>query len=596
MSESFDPYLQWLGIREPERPPNHYRLLGIDLFESDPQVIANAADRQMAYVRMFQSGPHAALSQRLLNEIATARVCLLTSERKAVYDAQLRGQTTSQAFEPPSDSPTLADTRKRPATTIEPDGPNDRLRRPVTALIVAGCFSLALMVTGFALLVYDPQGKRLEGANGEVDSSHAKPALPDAPSNSPAQEPAVPNGPAPSETASANDDARGVDERGANGEDSETTAGDEQPPPASREPRGDTGADDAASPSPPDAAGGASQITKGPASSDGWFSTPGPPADPSEPSPAVPAQPRWSRPPDDAVEEKLAEIRELYNVEYSRITGRGDSQSRLSARVQLSRELLRAGRQTENDPAARYALLDEAADLAVTGGDTATLEACIRELCASFGLDRADETVRRIRSAAESALPVDSRIALARLALRWIDRLAEEDRYTGARALADVVYKLALRQDASLTRIARVHQSRLAVMQQEYEAYQEVLSRFGDDGESPAVRTARGRYLCFVKNDWEEGLPLLAQGEDEQLRRLAEAELQASESPDLAAMEALGEAWFTAAEGVSGFTALAMNRRARTWFERALPRASGFTARKLEARLAEINTRLERLP
>ncbi|RMG02630.1 MAG: hypothetical protein D6741_03415, partial [Planctomycetota bacterium] len=90
MTDSFDPYVQWLGIRDPERPPNHYRLLGLELFESDPEVIANAADRQMAYVRMFQNGPRAAESQRILNEIAAAKVCLLNPERKAAYDAQLR--------------------------------------------------------------------------------------------------------------------------------------------------------------------------------------------------------------------------------------------------------------------------------------------------------------------------------------------------------------------------------------------------------------------------------------------------------------------------------------------------------------------------
>ena len=58
MSESFDPYVQWLGIRDPQRPPNHYRLLGVDPFESDPNVLENAADRQMAHVRTFQTVRH----------------------------------------------------------------------------------------------------------------------------------------------------------------------------------------------------------------------------------------------------------------------------------------------------------------------------------------------------------------------------------------------------------------------------------------------------------------------------------------------------------------------------------------------------------
>lgn len=85
----FDPYLAWLGIRDPERPPNHYRLLGVDLLESDPDVIETAADRQMAHVRRFQNGPHSDVSQDLLNELAAARLCLLKPENKAKYDALL---------------------------------------------------------------------------------------------------------------------------------------------------------------------------------------------------------------------------------------------------------------------------------------------------------------------------------------------------------------------------------------------------------------------------------------------------------------------------------------------------------------------------
>ncbi len=92
MAEGFDPYLNWLGIRDPRRPPNHYALLGLALFEDDPEVIAHAADRQMAHVRTFQTGPRSAESQRILNELAAAKICLLNPAKKQAYDAALRQQ------------------------------------------------------------------------------------------------------------------------------------------------------------------------------------------------------------------------------------------------------------------------------------------------------------------------------------------------------------------------------------------------------------------------------------------------------------------------------------------------------------------------
>ncbi|MGM0489969.1 MAG: hypothetical protein ACQESR_24835, partial [Planctomycetota bacterium] len=87
--EPFDPYYHWLGIPPDEQPPHHYRLLGIKLFEANRSVIQNAADRQMAHLRTFQAGPQGPASQKLLNEVAAARVCLLSAEKKAAYDAQL---------------------------------------------------------------------------------------------------------------------------------------------------------------------------------------------------------------------------------------------------------------------------------------------------------------------------------------------------------------------------------------------------------------------------------------------------------------------------------------------------------------------------
>jgi len=88
--EAFDPYHRWLGIPPAEQPANHYRLLGLSLFESDPEVIRDAASQRMAHVRTYQLGPNSALSQRILNELGAAKACLLDPGEKAAYDAKLR--------------------------------------------------------------------------------------------------------------------------------------------------------------------------------------------------------------------------------------------------------------------------------------------------------------------------------------------------------------------------------------------------------------------------------------------------------------------------------------------------------------------------
>ena len=86
----FDPYHRWLSIPPEDQPPNYYRLLGLDRFESEADVIETAADRQMAYVRSFRTGEHAEEAQKILNEIAAAKLVLLRATEKAAYDKQLR--------------------------------------------------------------------------------------------------------------------------------------------------------------------------------------------------------------------------------------------------------------------------------------------------------------------------------------------------------------------------------------------------------------------------------------------------------------------------------------------------------------------------
>ena len=117
----FDPYRKWLGITAKDQPPNHYRLLGLELFESDLDVVEGAADKQMGHVRQYQSGEHAADAARILNELAIARLCLLKPATKVAYDEKLRKQTAAAEPEPvfpegslfSDDTPLLPPPRKK---------------------------------------------------------------------------------------------------------------------------------------------------------------------------------------------------------------------------------------------------------------------------------------------------------------------------------------------------------------------------------------------------------------------------------------------------------------------------------------------------
>ena len=105
MSAGFDPYHKWLGIPPQQQPPTHYRLLGLEPFENDTDVIDAAANRIMAYLQDVSVGEDPQMAQRLLNEISAARLCLLTPQKKTEYDQALR--QTAPTAAPPAARPAM---------------------------------------------------------------------------------------------------------------------------------------------------------------------------------------------------------------------------------------------------------------------------------------------------------------------------------------------------------------------------------------------------------------------------------------------------------------------------------------------------------
>lgn len=178
MSGAFDPYHIWLGIAPKDQPPNHYRLLGIDLFESDPRVIESAADRQMAHVRTFQTGPSSEYSQRLLNEIATAKVCLLRPEKKQAYDAALR-----QSLQPETPAPLpMAIPLAEPLVVAKREEESEPFWQKSVVLYSALGIVGALTLLALMLMLFGPGDVEEESASSSQPVAVAKVPPPKPPS------------------------------------------------------------------------------------------------------------------------------------------------------------------------------------------------------------------------------------------------------------------------------------------------------------------------------------------------------------------------------------------------------------------------------
>ncbi len=98
MSDEFNPYHKWLGIPLNQQPANHYRLLGLEQGECDPDVIAHAAEQRIMHLKSIPTGPYGDLSRSLVDEISRACNCLLDSGQKTAYDTLLQSQQNSTPF------------------------------------------------------------------------------------------------------------------------------------------------------------------------------------------------------------------------------------------------------------------------------------------------------------------------------------------------------------------------------------------------------------------------------------------------------------------------------------------------------------------
>lgn len=152
MSDKLDAYHRWLGIPPSEQPPDAYRLLGVQLFEDDPDVIQAAADRQMAHLRTYQLGKHSHLSQRLLNEVAAAKLRLLNHEKRTAYDRKLREQLKAKEPAVPTPAPepqSGAEAPKIVAAALS----RSRRKRPSWKAPVATAVAGAVLIVLIVLIV-----------------------------------------------------------------------------------------------------------------------------------------------------------------------------------------------------------------------------------------------------------------------------------------------------------------------------------------------------------------------------------------------------------------------------------------------------------
>jgi len=556
MSEPFDPYHVWLGIAPKDQPPNHYRILGVDLFEANPNAIENAADRQMAHLRTFQAGKHGALSQKILNEVAAAEICLLNRQKKTAYDQHLR--ETSPADDALDSGLVAALQQAEAGKATAPPKHRQNLG------ILIGLGAVVLLALGLTVRLALPRARPAvvvevapQSVPQPVVAREQQPAtppaakgveLPPAPAQPPAQEKvsAAVKPPADTTPIRPTDKAAAV-----------KLAAEAKPGAVSR-------------PAPAAA------------------STPPPQPSPPQPKSAalpMPTAPKQKLPvPDEAaVAQARTAAEALFKTEI-------DNAKTSADKLALAKRLLAQALNPTSDTTGKYVLMLMAADLAASARDADTAFQAVDQMAEAFAVDRFAMKTGILGGWAKNARTSDARRSLVEQAMRVGDEALDAGNLEAAKELGKLAAsKLSLLRDKSLAQQLKAYRQQLAEAGKDSEELQAARAALAKDPHDSQANLVVGQYLCFTKGDWEKGLPRLAQGSDEKLKGLA---LQELTSPPTESSEqvAMADAWWEIAQSRRRLQMDAIKIHAGQWYRRAeAALAAGLVKTNVAKRLAEVS-------
>jgi hypothetical protein len=625
LSDSFDPYLKWFGIPLRDRPVHHYRLLAIELFEADAEVIENAADQRMAHLKRFNTGKHSALAEGLLNEVAAARVCLLNPAKKASYDEELRQRLaaqpplaqvaaeTSAAAPPPIASPGedfLTQFETAPSRPQRPTRPTTKKKKTKTPWAV-----IAAVVTGLAAVILivvltapqkggngAPAGQvaSATGTDGQdrppVSTQKGKPkseradhgaektpAPPAVPENhqppGPAQTPAAPPGAEPAATPAAS------------GHGNEPSAGSLMP---------------AEKPGEKPAANGNPPELNRPKSEDSSRAdlaresiAPGPPdveaKQPANLNLLPPTGPKKIPAPDEAA------IKAAHQKLHDRYQWEMANSNSDAEKLQFAARLVRDADNVHDDSTTRLVMLQEAVKLAREAGDTGKANEILDTIGQSYDINvlaikvdmvqgRADELgkalaapgsitrgprLQQLQKSVRELLDACQALTFAALERGDIDTALRclNIARPAANRLNDHKTKLAI--ESSIKDMEKLR-GRLAKVQA-------AIAALRDKPDDPETNLTAGTWYCLVAGDWDTGLPYLAKASSADLADAAAKDLAQPSIP--ADQVAAGNLWWNLAEKRTGLEAMRLKNRAAHWYLLALPKLSGMIETRVRKRL-----------
>jgi len=287
-----------------------------------------------------------------------------------------------------------------------------------------------------------------------------------------------------------------------------------------------------------------------------------------------------------------ADIRSLFKEEFSK-------KDRESRRL-LAQKLLAQALDPKNTPASRFVLLAFARDFSAEALDIPQAFEAIEQLDRIYELGKAP-----LAGASFSINLNGQKSALLGYAKKWVTGPAD------AAIVAEAYLKiarssLAIREfdDASAAADQALKASKGPViaaragdlakeipeLKREEELVSKAKATLETKPDDPEANLVYGRYLLFILNDAEKGIPRLSISSDAALKDISRKEIAAPEQSQ--GQFDLGEAWWTLADKEKSLLQKKRYQaRARFWYDLAIKDAPGLVRVKIQKRIEELEAK-----
>jgi hypothetical protein len=256
----------------------------------------------------------------------------------------------------------------------------------------------------------------------------------------------------------------------------------------------------------------------------------------------------------------------------------------------LAQELIEKARSADDDMTAQYVTFTEAGRWAAKAKDADLAFQVIEEMGTRFDVDTFDLKVKSLTAICKSRLLPKESNALVGKVLDLMEEAGTKEQSDTLKSLGETATDLAKKSKDSVllketgVRV-RLITKEMAEIQKLKMNTLEALGVLDKNATDPAANLAVGKYRCFVENQWNQGIPMLALGDDRALKDLAVKELKGvTNSAEQAKM---ADDWWSLSDTMAGLAKKNTQGHAGSWYQQALPGLTGLPKDNAESRLRQ---------